>query len=163
MLYYFRVDTYTFLSRSPVSTLKFGQRLGEKLMAGDIIALTWELGCGKTLLTKGICVGLGVSERYVNSPTFVFANEYSGKLPVFHIDLYRLGDITEGFDIGLQDYLAKADLGVLVLEWAEKILPLLPENYLKVQFTVLSARRRQIELAGLIVRFSSLLGELGEQ
>jgi len=157
------VDTYTFLSRSPVSTLKFGQRLGEKLMAGDIIALTGELGCGKTLLTKGICVGLGVSERYVNSPTFVFANEYSGKLPVFHIDLYRLGDITEGFDIGLQDYLAKADLGVLVLEWAEKILPLLPENYLKVQFTVLSARRRQIELAGLIVRFSSLLGELGEQ
>ncbi len=152
-----------FLSSSPASTHRFGKRIGNKLKAGDIIALIGELGCGKTLFTKGICVGLGIATRYVNSPTFVFANEYSGKLPVFHIDLYRLGDIADGFEIGMLDYLAKAESGVMVLEWAEKVLPLLPDDYLQVQFSVLSARKRRIVLVGFGERFNSLLREFGDQ
>ena len=157
------MDRHIFVSNSPMATLSLGKRLGERLKAGSIIALTGELGCGKTLLTRGICSGLGVPTRYVNSPTFVFANEYLGKLPLFHIDLYRLSEIAEAFEIGILDYLAKAESGVVVVEWAEKILPLLPNNYLQVEFHVLSARRRQIVLSGFGKRFSSLLRELGRQ
>lgn len=154
---------YVFLSGSPAITFNFGKRLGKRLKAGSIIALIGELGCGKTLFTRGICVGLGVHEKYVSSPTFVFVNEYRGRLPVFHIDLYRLDTIAEEFEIGILDYLAKADSGVIVVEWAEKILSLLPDNYLQVHFQVLSARRRQLELVGFGERFDSLLGELGNQ
>ncbi len=157
------MDRYVFLSSSPATTFSFGKRVGERLKAGSIVALTGELGCGKTLFTRGICVGLGVSTRYVSSPTFAFANEYLGRLPVFHIDLYRISDITEGFDIGILDYLAKADSGVIVVEWAEKILSLLPNDYLQVEFQVLSARRRQLVLVGFGERFGSLLEEIGEQ
>ena len=108
---------YVFLSNSPAITFNFGRRLGERLKAGSIIALIGELGCGKTLFTRGICVGLGVPERYVSSPTFIFVNEYrGGRLPVFHIDLYRLDTIAEEFEIGILDYLAKADSGVIVVE-----------------------------------------------
>ena len=157
------MDRHTFVSNSPTATLSFGKRLGERLEAGSVIALIGELGCGKTLLTRGICSGLGVPARYVSSPTFVFANEYPGKLPVFHIDLYRLSEIAEAFEIGMLDYLAKAESGVVVVEWAEKISPLLTNDYLRVQFHVLSARRRQIVLSGFGEKFSSLLRELSRQ
>ena len=157
------MDRYIFLSNSPASTFNFGKRVGKRLKAGSILALIGELGCGKTLLTRGICFGLDVPIRHVNSPTFVFVNEYFGRLPVFHVDLYRLGDIVEGFEIGILDYLAKAESGVIIVEWAEKILSLLPDNYLQVQFHVLSARKRQIVLSGFGERFGSLLGELGKQ
>ena len=148
---------------TPITKIRFAKRLGERLEAGSIIALIGELGCGKTLLTRGICSGLGVPTRYVSSPTFVFANEYPGKLPVFHLDLYRLSEITEAFEIGILDYLAKAESGVVVVEWAEKISPLLTNNYLQVQFHVLSARRRQIVLSGFGEKFSSLVRELSRQ
>jgi tRNA threonylcarbamoyladenosine biosynthesis protein TsaE len=154
---------YAFRSNSPASTFNFGRQLGEKLQAGSIIALIGELGCGKTMFTRGICVGLGVPERYVNSPTFAFVNEYLGRLPVFHIDLYRLNTIDEEFEIGLLDYLAKVSSGVIVLEWAEKALSLLPDEYLQVQFEVLSARRRQLMFIGFGEKFSSLIKELGNQ
>lgn len=154
---------YVFLSNSPATTFSFGKRVGERLKAGSIIALIGELGCGKTLFTRGICVGLGVPDRHVNSPTFVFVNEYRGKLPVFHIDLYRLSTLAEEFEIGILDYLAKADSGVIVVEWAEKILSLLPDDYLQVQFQVLSGWRRRLVLIGFGERFDSLLRELSDQ
>ena len=157
------MDRYLFLSNSPAATSGLGKRMGERLKAGSVIALMGELGCGKTLLTRGICAGLGVPLRQVNSPTFVFVNEYLGKLPVFHMDLYRLGEIAEGFEIGILDYLARAESGVIVVEWAEKILSLLPDDHLKVQFQVFSARKRQIVFSALGDRFSSLLKELGGQ
>lgn len=155
------MDGYTFFSNSPAATSGLGKRMGERLKAGSIIALIGELGCGKTLFTRGICAGLGVPLRQVNSPTFIFVNEYYGKLPVFHMDLYRLGEIAEGFEIGILDYLARAGSGVMVVEWAEKILTLLPDDYLKVEFQILSARKRELVLSARGDRFSSLLGELG--
>jgi len=154
---------HIFLSNSPASTLSFGKRLGRKLKAGSIIALVGELGCGKTLFTRGICIGLGIPERQVNSPTFVLVNEYRGRLPVYHIDLYRLNTIAEEFEIGILDYLARADSSVIVVEWAEKVLSLLPDDYLRVQFQMLSPRRRQLTLAGFGKRYDGLLKELGEQ
>ena len=150
---------YAFMSNSPAATFNFGRRLGKKLKAGSIIALIGELGCGKTLFTRGICAGLDVPPRLVNSPTFVFVNEYAGRLPVFHMDLYRLADVREGFEIGILDYLAKAESGVMVVEWAEKIRSLLPDNYLLVNFEVLSAQKRQLLLSGFGEEFSGLLRE----
>lgn len=151
---------YTFISNSPANTVKFGKRVGKKLPAGSILALIGELGCGKTLFTRGICGGLDVPEKYVNSPTFAFVNEYAGKLPVVHIDLYRLDTITEELEIGMLDYLGRVYSGVLIVEWAEKMLPLFPEDYLQVQFQVLSARRRQLRLVSFGANFDRLLGEL---
>ena len=151
---------YIFLSSSPATTFNFGKRLGKRLAAGSIIALIGELGCGKTLFTRGICAGLDVPIKQVSSPTFIIVNEYLGKLPVFHLDLYRLGGIAEGFEIGILDYLARAEAGVLIVEWAEKILSILPKGYLEVQFQVLSARKRQLDLSGFGEKVSSLLKEL---
>ena len=157
------MDKHIFLSNGPAATSGFGERMGKTLKPGTILALTGELGCGKTLLTKGICAGLGVPLRNVNSPTFVFVNEYLGRLPVFHMDLYRLGDIVEGFELGILDYLAKAESGVMVVEWAEKILSLLPDEHVKLEFQVLSARKREIVLSGSGERFDSILRGLSKQ
>ncbi len=150
------------MSSSPAATFRLGERIGEGLQPGSILALIGDLGCGKTLLTKGICAGLGVPERQVNSPTFVLVNEYSGRLPVFHMDLYRLGDVVDEIEIGVWDYLSRAEEGVMVVEWAEKMLPLLPDDYCQVRFTVLSARKRQIVFTGSGTRFEKLLEEIGD-
>jgi tRNA threonylcarbamoyladenosine biosynthesis protein TsaE len=135
--------------------------MGVLLEAGSVIALIGELGCGKTLLTRGICAGLGVPLRQVNSPTFIMVNEYRGRLPVFHMDLYRLGSIDDGFDIGIMDYLSRAGSGVIIIEWAEKILSLLPADLLKIDFQILSARKRRIAFSASGGRFGSLFKELG--
>ena len=157
------MDKHIFLSNGPAATYGFGERMGKTLKPGTILALTGELGCGKTLLTKGICAGLGVPLRNVNSPTFVFVNEYLGRLPVFHMDLYRLGDIVEGFELGILDYLVKAESGVMVVEWAEKILSLLPDEHVKMEFQVISTRKREIVLSGSGEKFDSILKGLGKQ
>jgi len=148
---------HVFLSQSPAATLRFGKRLGGKIAGGGVIALVGELGCGKTLFTRGICAGLDVPEKEVNSPTFAFVNEYRGRLPVYHVDLYRINNIEDGFEIGMLDYLARAEAGVIVLEWAEKVLSMLPEDYLRVQFEVLSPRKRSLELTGFGERSSTLI------
>jgi tRNA threonylcarbamoyladenosine biosynthesis protein TsaE len=136
------VHTYT--SNNPKQTESLGETIGEKLAAGSVIALSGELGCGKTLLTKGICHGLGVPKRLVNSPTFVLINEYSGRVPVFHLDVYRLETSDDVIDLGLMDYFARTSEGVMIIEWAERIAALLPEDRILVQFTRLSARRRRL-------------------
>jgi tRNA threonylcarbamoyladenosine biosynthesis protein TsaE len=151
---------YEFLSGSPAATLSLGRRLGERLEAGSIIALIGELGCGKTLLTRGICRGLGVPTRQVNSPTFVLVNEYRGRLPVFHLDLYRLDAAGDGIELGIADYLARAASGIMIVEWAEKIAPLLPEDVLTVQFEVASTRQRRLQFSAHGDRYERLIGRL---
>lgn len=146
-----------FLSDSPEETFRYGKRLGKKLEAGSIIALIGELGCGKTLFTRGICEGVGVFERYVSSPTFAFVNEYAGKLPVFHMDLYRLNTTDELFELGILDYLRRVETGIMVVEWAEKIIGILPEDYLKIEFRVLSLNSRRLELESVGGRFDKYL------
>ena len=151
---------YEFFSNSPNSTLSLGKRIGLLLPLGSIIALTGELGCGKTLLTRGICDGLGVPSRQVNSPTFVLVNEYRGRLPVFHIDLYRLGGVDDSFEIGIMDYFSRAALGVMIIEWAEKIIPLLPDDLLYINLEILSSQRRRIAFSTAGKRFYVLFREL---
>jgi tRNA threonylcarbamoyladenosine biosynthesis protein TsaE len=135
---------YNFLSDSPDATLSLGKKIGGKLVPGSIIALTGELGCGKTLFTRGICIGLGVPERHVNSPTFVLVNEYKGRMPVFHLDMYQMNTPADAVELGITDYLARARAGVMIIEWAERIFSVLPPDILNVNFTVLSEQQRRI-------------------
>jgi tRNA threonylcarbamoyladenosine biosynthesis protein TsaE len=161
LLYYLRMK-YVFHSRSPAATSALGKKIGKHLTAGTLVALVGELGCGKTLLTRAICTGLNVPRRQVNSPTFVLVNEYRGRLPIFHIDLYRVVDEADGVELGIADYLRRAASGVMIIEWAEKMLPLLPADLLKIEFQILSARQRRIILSSVGKKFSGLFKELGE-
>jgi tRNA threonylcarbamoyladenosine biosynthesis protein TsaE len=147
-------------SINPAATMNLGKRIGAQLEPGSVIALVGELGCGKTLLTRGICDGLSVPARQVNSPTFVLVNEYRGRLPVFHIDLYRLSGINDGFEIGITDYFSRAREGVMIIEWAEKIIDLLPTDLLKIEFDIISKQKRYIVLSSTSRRFAGLFKEL---
>ena len=103
----------------PEQTEALGKKLAGALRPGDVIAYYGDLGAGKTALTRGIAAGLGVKEQ-VTSPTYTIVNEYcSGKMPLFHFDMYRLGSSDELFDIGWEDYLARG--GVCAVEWSENV------------------------------------------
>ena len=112
-----------FLSHSAEETERFGESLAQELRAGDVLAFTGSLGMGKTAFTRGLARGLGRHGR-VTSPTFTIVNEYEGKTPLFHFDMYRLGSSDELFDIGWDDYLARG--GVCAVEWSERVSDALP-------------------------------------
>jgi tRNA threonylcarbamoyladenosine biosynthesis protein TsaE len=145
------------ITRGPLATRELGRRIGEQLKAGSVIALVGELGCGKTCFTKGLCAGLGIPKKQVNSPTFAFVNEYHGRFLVLHLDLYRIDDVSAGLDVGIMDYLDRARRGVAIIEWADKVLPLLPDDRLVVRFDVLSAKKRHLELTSQGRRFGRIL------
>lgn len=106
-------------THSADETQALGKKLAESLRPGDVIAYFGDLGAGKTAFTRGVAEGLGVSEQ-VTSPTYTIVNEYlSGRLPLFHFDMYRLGSSDELFDIGWEDYLARG--GVCAVEWSENV------------------------------------------
>ena len=108
------------ISHSPEETLQLGKSLGSSLIPGDIILLNGDLGAGKTHLTQGICYGVGLDEgSYIRSPTFTLINEYQGKLPIYHIDLYRIDSLEEIYSLGLEEILFNH--GITIIEWAEKL------------------------------------------
>ena len=106
-------------THSPEETEAVGRKLAVQLQPGDVLAYYGDLGAGKTAFTRGLAAGLGVTEP-VTSPTYTIVNEYlSGRLPLFHFDMYRLGSADELFDIGWEDYLARG--GVCAVEWSENV------------------------------------------
>lgn len=107
-----------YLSHSPEETERIGETLGKTLRPGSVVAYRGGLGMGKTAFTRGLARGLGCAGR-VTSPTFTIVNEYSGTVPLFHFDMYRLGSSDELFDIGWEDYLARG--GVCAVEWSENV------------------------------------------
>ncbi|MBW4827838.1 MAG: tRNA (adenosine(37)-N6)-threonylcarbamoyltransferase complex ATPase subunit type 1 TsaE [Clostridiaceae bacterium] len=111
-------------------TEKFGYKLGSLLKGGDIVCLTGDLGAGKTTLTKSIAKGLDVKD-YVTSPTFALINEYKGRVPVYHFDVYRLEGIEDVIDLGFEEYFYSK--GVTIIEWGDKIEKFLPEDILTVE------------------------------
>jgi tRNA threonylcarbamoyladenosine biosynthesis protein TsaE len=114
------------ISHSPEETLQLGKSLGSSLIPGDIILLNGDLGAGKTHLTQGICNGVGLDEdSYIRSPTFTLINEYQGKLPIYHIDLYRIDSLKEIYSLGLEEILFNQ--GITIIEWAEKLRS--PKNH----------------------------------
>lgn len=128
---------------SPEETQAAGARLAERLRPGDVVALTGELGAGKTCFTQGLARGLGVTGRAV-SPTFVLINEYRGRLPVHHVDAYRTESLTELLDLGLEELFAGD--GVTIVEWADKLLPLLPADAIHVHIEGLGDEPRTITI-----------------
>jgi len=144
-------------SHSPDETRELGVRLGELSEPGNIFLLSGNLGVGKTCLTQGIVWGLG-SQEYALSPTFVLMRELKGRLPLYHIDLYRLDRIEEVSDLGLDDYLFGQ--GLCVIEWAEKGLDILPTEHLLIKIDYLSESERQFEMFPKGKRYEKLLDKL---
>ncbi len=118
-----------YLSHSPEETEQLGEQLGRTLRPGSVVAYRGDLGMGKTAFTRGLARGLGCTCR-VTSPTFTIVNEYSGALPLFHFDMYRLDSSDDLFDIGWEDYLSRG--GVCAVEWSERVEDALPEDALWV-------------------------------
>ena len=112
-------------------TFSFGEELGKKAVPGEIYALCGDLGVGKTVFTKGLAKGLGITES-VCSPTFTIVQIYEeGRIPLYHLDVYRIGDISEMDEIGYEDYFYGD--GVCLIEWANLIEELLPERYVEIR------------------------------
>jgi tRNA threonylcarbamoyladenosine biosynthesis protein TsaE len=131
-------------THSITETLEFGARLTRELRRGDVVALSGELGAGKTALVKGIARGLGITVD-VTSPTFTLIHEYNdGQLPLYHIDLYRLDSVPQALAIGIEDYLNSQ--GVTVIEWAERIASLLPPHTTRIRIESLGENTRRIEV-----------------
>lgn len=107
-----------YYTRSETETEQLGYALGEKLSPGTVIAYEGDLGAGKTAFTRGLARGLGVTER-VTSPTYTIVNEYAGRIPLFHFDMYRLSSAEDLFDIGWEDYLERG--GVIAVEWSSRV------------------------------------------
>jgi len=133
------------ISRSAEETQALGERLGARLGRGDVVACIGPLGAGKTCFLQGLARGLGVTTA-VTSPTFVLVNQYRGRVPVYHVDAYRTGSLTELVDLGLEEMLHGE--GVTIVEWADKLLPLLPPRTMTVTITGLGDEPRQIDVAG---------------
>lgn len=146
-------------SRSPEWTQLLGGYLGQLAQKNDVFLLVGELGTGKTCLVQGIARGLGVKE-YAFSPSFVLLREYHGRLPLYHIDFYRLDYIKEIADLGLEEYFYGD--GVCAIEWAEKGLQLIPEDHLLVtiHYVPASHTERLISLKPQGKRYHELIEQL---
>ena len=150
-----------FISESPAATFRIGNVLGERLGEGDIVALTGELGSGKTCLTQGIARGLGVPESYrITSPTFTLANEYPGRLRLTHLDVYRLSGSQDLQDLGYEEFFFGR--GVTVIEWAEKIRDVIPETSIWVAMAYVDQNRRSVEITGRKDRMAAISKALKE-
>jgi tRNA threonylcarbamoyladenosine biosynthesis protein TsaE len=141
-------------SASAEATIELGAALGRHAAAGDLICLWGDLGAGKTQVAKGIARGLGI-DATVNSPTFILMAEYAGRLPLFHVDLYRLADATDALAGGVVDD-RQAD-GVTVVEWPERMAAVLPTGRLDVRIDGTGDDVRDIELASADERYRRLV------
>jgi tRNA threonylcarbamoyladenosine biosynthesis protein TsaE len=122
-------NTLTVVTLSDEETRILGASLAPTLLPGDVLSLAGDLGAGKTTFAQGLAGGLGVMQR-ITSPTFTLVNEYDGRYPVIHVDVYRLDSIQEVLDLGFEELLDPG--AVLLVEWGEAVLPLLPRRYLEV-------------------------------
>jgi len=120
-----------FESKSVKETIQLGRNFAEKLTIGDIVCLEGDLGAGKTHFVKGVASYFGIDQEKVNSPTFTLINEYSGGVPLYHFDCYRLNSIQEALEIGVEEYLYGA--GVSIIEWPSKIQELIPEEAIQIE------------------------------
>jgi tRNA threonylcarbamoyladenosine biosynthesis protein TsaE len=133
----------TRVSGSPDDTQRLGEELGRSLQSGDVVALTGELGAGKTCFVQGVARGLGVATG-ATSPTFVLINEYRGRLPVHHVDAYRTESFAELLDLGLPELFDGE--GVTLVEWADKLRPLLPARAIEVHIEGVGDEPREITI-----------------
>lgn len=151
------METAFFLA-GPDETRRLGRLLGQRLGPGAVVALTGSLGAGKTCLTQGLALGLGVPEDVpVVSPSFTLACEYPGRVPLFHLDLYRLGG-DEFFETGLEEYFLRQ--GVAVVEWAEKIEAVLPRPRLEIELIVPAEGGRRAVIRSIGPEFDETIRQI---
>ena len=137
--------TFETTTHSVEETRAFGERLGRHITAGTTIALTGDLGSGKTAFVQGIARGLHVpAEYYITSPTFTLINEYPGRLRLHHVDLYRIGDPIEIEEIGLHEILDSD--GVVAIEWAERLGAELPAQHVRVYLEMTNDQTRHLTI-----------------
>jgi len=151
------MSNFELVSHSPEQTQELGKRVGQLALRGDVFLLVGELGTGKTCLTQGIAWGLDINE-YTLSPSFVIMRELYGRLPLYHIDLYRLDRIEESMELGLDDYLYGR--GVCVVEWAEKALSILPTEYLMIEVSYLSDTGRSFRMKPVGQHYLDIIAQL---
>jgi tRNA threonylcarbamoyladenosine biosynthesis protein TsaE len=139
--------TLDFTSRHLDDTDRIGESISAALHPGDVLSLSGPLGAGKTRLVQAIAEGLGIAREQVTSPTFVLLNEYrTGRLPLYHFDVYRLRDEDEFFELGPEEYFSGE--GVTLLEWGDRVGHLLPPRTSRVTIEVLGPDERAIRIAG---------------
>ncbi len=139
------LSTEVRITKSPEETQSLGEEIGRELVRGDIVAITGELGAGKTCLAQGLGWGIGIDRKvYMTSPSFTLIKEYRGRMPVCHIDLFRLKNIKEAYDLPIEDYFFGRC--VTIIEWADKIESLLPPEHLRIDIEIVSENERRIKI-----------------
>ncbi|RKX82428.1 MAG: tRNA (adenosine(37)-N6)-threonylcarbamoyltransferase complex ATPase subunit type 1 TsaE [Spirochaetes bacterium] len=143
-------------SSGPKETMKIGENIAASLTSGAVIVLTGPLGCGKTVLTKGIARGLHIFDE-ITSPSFTIISSYTGDRQLFHIDLYRINHPEEFDELGLEEILNSSLYlnAVSVIEWGEKAKGILPEETITINFKIDSGKHRTINIAGNIAGLKS--------
>jgi tRNA threonylcarbamoyladenosine biosynthesis protein TsaE len=149
-----------FQTKSTSETIRIGKNIGSVLLPGDVVALVGELGTGKTQFIKGLAAGVGVGKpTYISSPSFTLINEYAGKVPFYHIDLFRLKSEKETEELGLEEYFQGG--GITAIEWADKIPSLLPQEILWIHIRYAGEHTRSFEIIGKGKRYEELIIECG--
>ncbi len=140
------LNRLVFITKTEEETIELGRGLGSLLEEGGVVALIGELGAGKTTFAKGVAKGLEAPVECVRSPSFIIMNEYTGRLPLYHFDLYRFDSIDDIIDLHLDEYIYGD--GVSIIEWADKGMDILPDDSLFVHLSYLDDDRRLIEFSG---------------
>ncbi|WP_409291108.1 tRNA (adenosine(37)-N6)-threonylcarbamoyltransferase complex ATPase subunit type 1 TsaE [Peribacillus sp. SCS-37] len=149
------MSAYEWISNNEEETAAFAGKLAERLLPGDVIALEGDLGAGKTAFTRGVARGLGV-RRNVNSPTFTIIKEYQGRLPLYHMDVYRMENQEE--DLGFDEYFHGQ--GVTIVEWAHLIESQLPRELLEIHIYHHPGNSRQFVFSPKGLRYEGLCKEI---
>ncbi|MEN6372284.1 MAG: tRNA (adenosine(37)-N6)-threonylcarbamoyltransferase complex ATPase subunit type 1 TsaE [Armatimonadota bacterium] len=147
-------DMFTVCTDNAEETIVFGESLGSRLGPGDVIALYGDLGAGKTTMTKGIALGAGV-EAEIHSPTFTLIHEHAGRVPFYHVDLYRLSGDEDIEFLGLEEYLYGD--GIVVIEWADRAPKLLPAEHIEINLGYAGDDRRKIQISATSERLNEII------
>jgi tRNA threonylcarbamoyladenosine biosynthesis protein TsaE len=139
---------------------EIAEKLGKLVNSGDVICMVGDLGAGKTTFIQALAIGLGVKD-YVTSPTFTLINEYEGRIPLYHFDVYRINHIDEMENLGYEEYFYGD--GVCAIEWADLIKDILPYDYLWIEIKITGAESRQICFIGTNDYYREIAGELLEK
>jgi len=152
-------QTIQWRTQSEEETRIIGESVGACLLPGHMVALIGDLGSGKTCFTKGLARGLGVPDQYeITSPTFTLINEYPGRLPLCHVDAYRLDNSRDMIDTGFEDFFHGR--AVVVIEWAERIRDILPEDALYITLDYIDDTTRSLTFSGEEALIQSISGKI---
>lgn len=134
-------DCMKVITNNENETYELGKKVGRLIKPSSVISLNGDLGAGKTHFTKGLAAGLEVNE-YITSPSFTILNEYEGRMPLYHFDVYRIDDIDEMYEVGFEEYLYGS--GVCVVEWGDMVFDMLPEDTINIRINSFGENTREI-------------------